>query len=206
MGVSTDAHVVSLGGRVDPMIYVPLSQRYAPRMSLLVKTTGGTAIPQIRALVREMNANLPVAQALPLTDITAIGLIPQRVAAAVAGTLGSLGLLLAAIGIYGVTSYSVAQRVREIGVRMALGADRRTVLRLVLRQGLVLTLIGIGVGLAAGAAVSQLLRSLLFGISALDPLTFGGGAALFLVVALAASYGPARRATRVDPMMALRAE
>jgi len=206
VGITTDARLTSLGEPADPMLYVPLAQRYAPRMSLLVKTAGGSASAQIRALVREMNPNLPVAPALPLTGIIAIGLIPQRVAAAVAGTLGVVGLLLAAIGIYGVTAYSVAQRVREIGVRMALGADRRTVLRLVLRQGLVLTLIGTGLGLAAGAAVSQVLRSLLFGIGALDPLTFGGGAALFLVVALAASYGPARRATRVDPMIALRAE
>jgi putative ABC transport system permease protein len=124
----------------------------------------------------------------------------------VAGSLGIVGLLLAAIGIYGVTSYSVNRRVREIGIRVALGADGQSVLRLILRQGIVLTLVGVGIGLAAGALVSQVVRSLLFGISALDPATFGGGAALFLVVALAASYLPARRATRVDPMVALRAE
>ena len=98
------------------------------------------------------------------------------------------------------------RRVREIGIRVALGADGRSVLRLILRQGVVLTLIGIGIGLAAGALVSQVVRSLLFGVSALDPVTFGGGAALFLVVAVAASYLPARRATCVDPMIALRAE
>jgi ABC-type antimicrobial peptide transport system permease subunit len=124
----------------------------------------------------------------------------------VAGSLGVVGLLLAAIGIYGVTSYSVSRRVREIGIRVALGADGHSVLRLVLRQGIVLTLIGVGIGLAAGALLSQVLRSLLVGMSTLDPVTFGGGAALFVAVALAASYFPARRATRVDPMAALRAE
>jgi putative ABC transport system permease protein len=206
VGIAADARLIALDGRAEPYIYVPLAQRYLPRVSLVVKTAGGSAIPQIRSVVRELNPNLPIAQALPLTDLTALGLIPQRIAAGVAGSLGVVGLLLAAIGIYGVTSYNVNRRVREIGIRVALGADSHRVLRLVLRQGVVLTLIGVGIGLAAGALVSQVLRSLLFGVSALDPVTFGGGAALFIAVALAASYVPARRATRVDPMVALRAE
>jgi putative ABC transport system permease protein len=206
VGVTTDAQVEWLGGTVVPLIYVPLTQRYAPRVALLIKTSGVSAIPLIRALVRELNPNLPVTQAMPLTDINALQLIPQRVAAAAAGAFGVVGLLLAAIGIYGVTSYNVNQRVREIGIRIALGADRGTVLSMILRQGAVLTVIGIGIGLAAGVAVSQVVRSLLFGISAVDPVTFGGGAALFVAVALAASLGPARRATRVDPIVALRSE
>jgi ABC-type antimicrobial peptide transport system permease subunit len=143
---------------------------------------------------------------MPMSDVTAIGLVPQRMGAAVAGTLGLVGLLLAAIGIYGVTSYAVSRRTKEIGVRMALGADRGAVLSLVLRQGLVLTVCGVGIGLACSAAAAQLLRSLLFGINTLDPLTFGGAAGVFAVVAAVASYLPARRATRVDPMVALRAE
>jgi putative ABC transport system permease protein len=117
-----------------------------------------------------------------------------------------VGLLLAAIGIYGVTSYAVSRRTREIGIRIALGADRRGVVAIVLRQALVLTGIGLVIGLAFGAAAAQLLRSLLFGISAVDPLTFGGAAVLFVAVALAASYVPARRATRLDPVTALRSE
>jgi predicted permease len=206
VGVAADAQVITLGGHVDPYVYVPLSQRYTPRVSLVVKNRGGSAIPDMRALIRELNPNLPIAQALPLTEVTAVGLIPQRIAAAVAGSLGIVGLLLAAIGIYGVTSYGVARRVREIGIRVALGADGRSVRRLVAQQALVLTAVGMALGMVGGALVSQVVRSLLFGVRSLDPPTFIGSAALFIAVALAAGYLPARRATKVDPMVALRAE
>jgi putative ABC transport system permease protein len=124
----------------------------------------------------------------------------------VAGSLGLVVLLLSAIGLYGVTSYAVNRRTREIGVRMALGADHGSVLRLVVRQGLMLTALGVTLGLVAGAAGAQVMRSLLFGISAFDPVAFGGATLLFGAVSLAASYLPARRATRIDPMIALRAE
>jgi predicted permease len=206
VGVAADAQLIALGNRAEPYIYVPFAQRYVPRVSLVVKTAGGSAIPQMRSLVREINPNLPVAQALPLSEVTAIGLIPQRIAAAVAGSLGLVGLLLAGIGIYGVASYNVTRRVREIGIRVALGADGGSVLRLVIRQGITLTVIGVAIGLAVGGIVSQVLRSLLFGTSPLDPAVFAGAALAFGVVSLAASYLPARRATRVDPMVALRAE
>ena len=169
VGVAGDAHLMSLDDRSEPYLYVPLSQRYRPRVSLVVKSAGGTVIPGMRALIREMNPNLPVSQAMPLTDVTALGLIPQRIAAGVAGSLGILGLLLAGIGIYGVTSYSVNRRVREIGIRVALGADVRSVRALIVRQGLVLTLVGVAIGLVAGAVVSRLMRALLFGVSALIP-------------------------------------
>jgi predicted permease len=206
VGIAPDAQVDTLGGRIRPFVYVAMAQRYASRVSLLVKSSGATMIPAVRVLLREMDANLPVTTALPLEQITALALIPQRIAGAIAGSLGVVVLLLAAIGIYGVTSYSVDRRTREIGIRMALGANRSTVLRLVIRQGVTLTAIGVALGLTAGAAGSQVLRSLLFGISALDPIAFGGAALLFGAVSLAASYLPARRATRVDPMIALRAE
>jgi hypothetical protein len=163
VGVAANAHMITLGDEATPYIYVPFAQQYSARMSLLVKTSGASVIPQVRALVREMNANLPVTTAMPLSEVTAIGLIPQRIAASVAGTLGIVGLLLAAIGIYGVTSYTVSRRTREIGIRMALGADRRVVLALVLRQTMAVTAIGLAIGLAGGAAASQLLRSLLLG-------------------------------------------
>jgi putative ABC transport system permease protein len=206
IGVTPNAQVDTLGAEVRPFVYVAMAQRYVSRTSLLVKAERGGTIGQVRALIRAMSPNLPVTSAMPLEQVTALAVIPQRIAAGVAASLGVVVLLLAAIGIYGVTSYSVSRRTREIGIRMALGADRSTVLRLVIRQGLILTAIGVAIGLAAGAAGAQVLRSLLFGVSALDPLAFGGAALLFGAVALAASYLPARRATRVDPMVALRAE
>jgi ABC-type antimicrobial peptide transport system permease subunit len=177
-----------------------------PRVSLLVKSTAGGLIPQVRMLARELNPNLPVTNAMPLEEVTAILLIPQRIAGALAASLGVVVLLLAAIGIYGITSCSVSRRTREIGIRMALGADRAAVMRLVVRQGVMLTAAGMALGLAAAAAGAQLIRSLLFGVSALDPLAFGGAALVFGAVSLAASYVPARRAMNVDPIIALRAE
>jgi putative ABC transport system permease protein len=206
VGVAADAHVISLDGAVDPYIYVPMAQRYISRVSVLVKRTGSSSIPQIRAVIRTLNPNLPVTQALSMADVTAVGLIPQRVAAAVAGSLGIVGLLLAAIGVNGVVSYSVSRRTREIGIRVALGADPQYVRRLVLGHGLGLALIGTAIGAAAGAVLSQIIRALLFGINALDPVTFGTATALFIAVAAGASWAPARRAAGTDPMLALRSE
>jgi predicted permease len=206
VGLAADARVISLDGPVRPYVYVPLTQRYIPRVSLLVKTSDAHGIPLVRSIVRRMDPNLPISQALPLTEITAFGLVPQRIAGAVAGSLGLVGLLLAAIGIYGVTSYSVARRVREIGIRMALGADKQSVLRLVLRQGLALTAVGVAIGAAAAAILAQLIRSLLFGIRPLDPVSFTAAAVLLTLAAALAAAGPARRAAGVDPMLALRAE
>jgi len=153
-----------------------------------------------------MNPHLPVTEALSLGDVTAIGLVPQRIAVSVAGSLGLVGLLLAAIGIYGVTACAVSRRTREIGIRMALGADQGRVLRLVLRQGFILAAIGITSGVAVASAGATLLESLLFNIRGLDPLTFGSACLILALVTLAASYIPARRAARVDPAVALRTE
>ena len=207
VGVTGNARLIWLTGNVDPYIYVPFAQRYIPRASILVRTIDDrSSVPDVRSRLRTLNPNLPITEAMRLSELTAIGLVPQRMAASVAGTLGLVGLLLCAIGIYGVTSYSVAQRTREIGIRVALGADRRNVLRLVLRQGLVLAAIGTAVGVVIAAVGSTFLESLLYGVRGLDPLTFGSACALFVVVTLAASYIPALRATKVDPMVALRAE
>jgi putative ABC transport system permease protein len=153
-----------------------------------------------------MNPNLPITQSMRLSEVTAIGVIPQRIAASVAGTMGIIGLLLAAIGIYGVTSYAVSRRTREIGIRIALGADHGNVIRLVLRQGLMLATVGVAIGVVIAALGSRFLESLLFGVRGLDPVTFAGACLLFGVVTLIASYVPARRATTVDPMVALRNE
>ena len=141
-----------------------------------------------------------------LDQVTALGLIPQRIAASVAGALGSVGLLLAAIGIYGVTSYSVSRRTREIGIRIALGAPHRHVRRLFLREGLLLSGIGVVCGVAAAIPLTRLLTALLFEVNPLDPLTYAAVAVVLLAAAFAASYLPARRVTRIDPIQALRAD
>src|SRR5687768_2676360 len=206
IGVAADARMRSIGEAPRPYVFLPIAQLHNSNLKLLAKTNGDTAIGEIRSLGRAMNVNLPVTETLPLADVTAFGTIPQRIASATSGTLGVVGLLLAAIGIYGVTSYAVNQRTREIGIRVALGADQRNVMRLVLRQGLGLAAIGIVIGMVLAAAGAPLIRSLLYGISGLDPTTFGGAAITFALIALLASYVPARRALAVDPMIALRNE
>ena len=207
VGVTADARLIWLTGAVEPYVYVPFAQRFLPRVAVLLRTVDDrSAVPDIRALLHSMNRNLPIIESMRLSEVTAIGLIPQRVAASVAGTMGIVGLLLAAIGIYGVTSYAVSRRTREIGIRIALGADSGNVIRLVLRQGLALAAIGVAIGVVIAAASAKFLESLLFGIRGLDPVAFGGACLLFAVVTLIASYVPARRATTVDPMVALRNE
>ena len=153
-----------------------------------------------------MNPNLPIVRSQTLDDSVALGLVPQRVAVSVSSSLAIVGLLLAAIGIYGVTAYAVTRRTREIGIRVALGAHRADVVRMVLGQGMSLALIGCAIGLMLAAAVSQALASFLYGIPPMDPAIFGGAAALFTVVGLVACYLPARRATRINAMEALRYE
>jgi ABC-type antimicrobial peptide transport system permease subunit len=143
---------------------------------------------------------------MPLERMIAFGLLPQRMAAALIGAFGLLGLVLAAAGVHGVMSYHVAQRMREFGIRIALGARARDVARLVLRGGIVLAIGGAVVGTALAVAVTRLLAGMLFGLSPLDPLTFGTVGAALVTVAVVASWIPARRALRVDPTVSLRAE
>ena len=149
---------------------------------------------------------MPVGAPRAASDVTSLGLLPQRVAASTAGALGIVGLVLAAIGLYGVTAYAVARRTREFGVRIALGATRGDILRMVLRQGLALTLAGSAAGLVLAGAAAQVTASMLFGVTPIDPPTFAGSALLFLAVGLAACVVPALRATRIVPIHALRHE
>jgi ABC-type antimicrobial peptide transport system permease subunit len=141
-----------------------------------------------------------------LTDHLDASVGQERIVAVLSGLFGGLALLIAGLGLYGVTSYTVNRRFSEIGIRMALGAQRRHVLRLILGQSLVLTAIGIGLGLAGASAVTRYIRGMLFGLTPLDPGTFIGVALLFAVVAAVAASIPAHRATRVDPLVALRTE
>ena len=206
IGVARDAKYRSLGEDQRAFVYVPVSQQYLPRTSILARTAGARRSADIRALVHAMNPNLPIVAEETLEEHAAIGLIPQRIAAAVSGSLGIVGLLLAAIGIYGVTAYAVTSRTREIGIRVALGATGSDVIRMVLGDAMLLALVGAGIGIAAAAGASRLLGSLLFGVGPMDVTAFAGAAALFCAVALVASYLPARRATEIASTEALRAE
>lgn len=207
IGVARDAKYRSLGEPKRGFVYVPMAQRYHNAMSLLVRRGPDASLAApIRRLVAELNPALPILSAETMESHTAIGLFPQRIALLVAASLGMVALLLAVLGIYGVTAYGVARRTREIGIRIALGSPRVQVLGLVLRQGVMLAGIGVALGLVLALGVTRLLESLLFGVTGTDLFALGGAAALLVVAALAASWIPARRAARVDPVVALRTE
>ncbi|MGA2476300.1 MAG: ABC transporter permease [Terriglobia bacterium] len=193
-----------------PYFYLPLAQNFTSFLSLQVRTTvpPESLILGVQEQIRQLAPDLPIFDARTMQQgVHGLGgLFMFRLAAALAGVMGILGLTLATVGVYGVVSFGAAQRTREIGIRMALGATRRGILVAVVRQGLQLTLIGMATGLAGALALSRLLRSMLFGVTPGDPGTFIGVSLLLLTVALLASYIPARRATKVDPMVALRYE
>ena len=205
IGVARDSKYNSISEDPDPFMYLPYAQSGGRDLEIIARAAGGASpVSVLRQAVRDADPNLPLLELAPVSQIIGLSLLPSRVAAIMAAAFGGIGLLLTGVGLYGILAYAVARRRREIGVRMALGASSRDVIRLVLRDGLRLTGIGllIGFGLALGA--TRLLRGLLFGLSPLDPLTFSVIAVLVILVALLASGGPARRATRTDPMEAIR--
>ena len=207
VGVARQSKYRTVGETPLNFIYVPIAQQFMSEVTFYVRRgTGASLISELRSAVVRFNPNLPVIFAQTLESATAVGLLPQRLAAWIAGSVGTIGLLLAALGLYGLTAFSVAQRAREIAVRMALGATRQSVLSLVLRQAGRLAAIGTVVGLALAAGISQLLGSLLVGVGAIDLVAFGVATALMVAVLLLASWAPARRASAMDPMGALRAE
>jgi putative ABC transport system permease protein len=177
-------------------------------MTLMVRTTGdpGALVGAVRNEVQALNKDVPLFAVQTMSEQIADQLAADRVVAVLLSVFGVAALLLATIGIYGVVAFAVAQRTHEIGIRIALGADRHNILKLIVGQGMVLILIGGGIGLALALTATQLLKSLLFGVSATDPLTFVSVVFVLVGVALLACYVPARRALKVDPLVALRYE
>jgi putative ABC transport system permease protein len=186
---------------VDALVF-PAGAYYAARTSVNPESI----VPSIRSIVRQLDAQAALFYVAPMEQVVAATTSRPRLYAVLLGIFSVVGLGLAVIGIYGVMAYSVAQRTREIGIRVALGARRTQVVALVVKQSAVLTVIGIALGLSGAAMLSRYLEGLLFGVKPLDPATFAAAAILFMLVALLAAYAPTRRATRVDPLVALRAE
>jgi len=188
--------------------YVPYAQVPWPYLMIAVRSTmeHGALLSAVRAEVRALDPDMPVFSVRPFQQVLDELLGERRLTLVTLGLFAGLAVLLAAVGLYGVMAYMVTQRTREIGIRLALGARRSDILRLVVGQGTRLALLGVGIGLVGGFALTRFLAGLLFGISATDPLTFAAMAVVLLLVALVACYIPARRATRVDPMVALRYE
>ena len=207
IGVVKTGKYQSLGEDPTPFFYRSLLQEYQPGVQLVVRTAGGASIVgALRQEVRALDSRMALVGVETLEQHMQLPLFPARAAGLLLGLFGLLALTLAVVGLYGVMSYSVSQRTREIGVRVALGARRLDVMRLVLAQGLRLTFMGMGIGVVGSLTLTWALSSVLYGISPTDPLSFLAVAIVLTMVALAASYVPARWATRVDPMQALRSE
>jgi predicted permease len=208
IGVAKDGKYFNIAEEPRPFIYSSLLQVYGSTTIVIARTMSDPSamIGAIRSEVQKLDRNLPVFDVKTLTEHMRLSLFPTRVAAAMLGGFGLLALTLAAIGIYGVMSYSVAQRTREVGIRMALGAQAGDVLKLVVKQGMALVSAGVALGLGAAYLLTSLMSSVLFGVSATDPLTFIVIPLILTGVTLGACFVPARRATRVDPMIALRYE
>jgi putative ABC transport system permease protein len=216
VGVARDAKYATLGESPRPFFYVPFVQDFAFVQSVgsfvpatvLVRTDGDPAsrAPDIELAVQDLDAIVSLSPPRPLADLLGLSVLPTRVAGAALAAFGALGLGLAALGLSGVVAQSVAQRTREFGVRLALGAERGQVVRLALGEGTRLVAIGAVVGLVIALALARAAAGFLYGVSPSDPLTFGSAVALLMAVALGAAFVPARRAGRVDPAASLRSE
>jgi putative ABC transport system permease protein len=206
IGVARDTTQFALGVGAYPLMYVPSIRSGVA--AVVIRSSGDplALTASVREAVREVDRDLPIANIRSMDQIMSSMSGDARFRTLLLGVFAAVALLLAAIGIYGVISYSVAQRAREIGIRIAIGAQNRDVLRLVVGQGMKLALIGVGVGIAGALAFTRVLSGLLFNVSATDPLTFVGVSTLLALVALLACYVPARRAMNVDPVVALRCE
>jgi putative ABC transport system permease protein len=208
IAVAGDVRQMGLDTPAEPTVYWPHPELVLSELTILVRTTNDplSLLSAVRNELQQLDPEQPMAGVATMDELLSGSLSRSRFTMLVLAVFAALALILASVGIYGVIAHSVTQRTQEFGVRMALGASRRDVLRLVLSQGARLTLLGIGLGIVAALIVTRLMATLLYGISATDPLTFTSVALLLALVALAACYLPARRATRVDPIVALRYE
>jgi putative ABC transport system permease protein len=208
VGVAGDTKLYGLENPARLEVYLPFRQWPDGDMNLIVKSGVSPAAlsAAVREVVNTVDKDQPIAETSTMEQLVSDSVATRRVTLVLLGLFSGLALVLAAIGIYGVISYSVAQRTQEIGIRVALGAQRSSLMSMILKQGLRTALLGIGIGLVAALGLTQLMKSLLFGIGATDPVTFISVAATLLLVALAACYLPARRAMCVDPLVALKYE
>jgi putative ABC transport system permease protein len=209
VGVVGNVRFEGLNGEEVSEYYIPFQQSPSPTMEVVVRSKGADAAaltPWVRAALKDVDPNMLIWETRTMDELVGRSVAPQRFNVALLGLFAALALLLAAVGIYGVMSYTVTQRTHEIGIRMALGARGRDVLRMVVGQGMLLTLFGLVVGLAGAFALTRLMTSLLYGVSATDPLVFIAVSILLAAVAFVSCIIPARRATMVDPMVALRHE
>ena len=208
IGIARNSKAVTLGETPISMVYWPLKEMTDQGITLFVHTTGapGMMLSEIRRIVRSVDVHIPITYEKTIRQHMAIALWPSWMGAILLGSLGLLAFILASMGVYGVMAYSVSQRTRELGIRMALGAQTSQVIRLVLRQGMLLAAIGLGFGLFAAFGSTHLAGSLLYGVSPNDPVIFVGVTSLLAFAAFAACYFPARRALKIDPITALRTE
>jgi putative ABC transport system permease protein len=212
VGIVADIRQMGLDEPIKAEMYLPYEQvtdwpGYIPR-DLAIRTNGDTSslVGSVRQIIREVDPDQPVSNVATMAEVLGTEAAQRRMGMIMLAGFAALALLLASLGIYGVLAYFVTQHTNEIGVRQALGATPRNILFLVLRKGMGLTLVGVAIGLLAAFALTRLMSSLLFGVTAADPLTFATVPLLLIVVALLACYIPARRATKVDPLVALRYE
>jgi putative ABC transport system permease protein len=208
VGVVQDGKYAGLNEDQQPFVARPMFQVFSGPTTIVVRASSSPErlMTTVRQEVLQRDPHLPITSRL-LTEKLSLPLLPARFAAALLGGFGALALALAAIGLYGVMSYAVSRRIHEIGIRLALGAESADVLKLVVMQGMMPVLAGVVIGLSASLSLAQMMQSILFGgVSARDPLTYALMAVLLMAVALLACYLPARRATKVDPMVALRYE
>jgi macrolide transport system ATP-binding/permease protein len=208
VGVAKDGKYRSLSESPRPYMYFPLAQRYRSAVKLHVRSAGetGATLNTIRDVLREMDPDLPITETMPITDHLEQAIFAQRIAATLLGIFGALALTLAGVGLYGVMAYAVSERTHEMGIRLALGARPGELRGMVVASGMKVAAVGLAIGAAGAAAVSRLLTSLLNGVSPTDPVTFAVVLATLAAVAFLAAFIPARRASLVDPIVALRYE